>query len=774
MRRKLFLAAASLCAGTASAFLTCSSWALLPIAAGFCAITLLVVLARIPKWALAFFACGIILFLRSYDFYENGGLSPWEGVDSDVTAQVKSVEMKEEDSYRITASVKRVNGQEASGDVLISYYGDLSEDMGAMSVYDLISLDISFRGAMEKPEEAGNPRVFDYSVYLRGMGIGWITSVSRIDIEGYGSRAAEYGGMIKSSLMKLREGFLNEIGEGGRPLARGILFGDTDTMEEDEYEKFRSNGTAHVLAVSGLHVGMIYGMFRMVKRRTGGGRLVDGLFVLFLLMYGFMTMWSVSVTRAVILILIKVTADVCRRRYDMLTALSLTAVILVIREPYSMFTAGFQMSFLAVISIIFLLSNAERGSGSVPGMAAGVQLPMMLYTAYSFNYFSPAGIIANIPVVFLISLFVPLGIGSFIFFAVCQVLLPSGGFLPEPADVVITGLSGAISRINNLFYMDGRLVFGVASMGAGVLVLVYGAIFYMSSEYRVINSLRGEKKKIMAFALAVVIAAGAAEISCASPFDRAEAVMTDVGQGDCLHLKWPENTDILIDGGGNAGYNVGEKILKPYLLKNGVWDIDLAAATHLHTDHYKGIEELVQCFNVNRELLWGEAGQVIQGPGGRKIEILWPLTAREISAEESGFEEDDENANSMIFKVYCQGFSILVTGDITEEGEKAILAYYKGTDALKADVLKVAHHGSKYSTCDDFLEAVNPKIAVIGVGKNNYGHPSDEVIEKLNEKDIIVYRTDLDGAIGMREEDGRIEVCTQKRRDTPLRFFPKI
>ena len=112
--------------------------------------------------------------------------------------------------------------------------------------------------------------------------------------------------------------------------------------------------------------------------------------------------------------------------------------------------------------------------------------------------------------------------------------------------------------------------------------------------------------------------------------------------------------------------------------------------------------------------------------------------------------------------------SILITGDMTAEWERAMTEKYRGTDVLRADVLKVAHHGSKYSSTEEFLDAVKPKVAMIGVGKNNYGHPSDEVIEKLKEKGIITYRTDVDGAIGIRKEKGRITVCrqrTEKNRD---------
>ena len=178
---------------------------------------------------------------------------------------------------------------------------------------------------------------------------------------------------------------------------------------------------------------------------------------------------------------------------------------------------------------------------------------------------------------------------------------------------------------------------------------------------------------------------------------------------------------------------------------------------------------------MKREVITGRAGQVINGPGGRRIEIIWPEEERDLSgADGASDDETDENLYSLIFKVYCDGFTVLVTGDITEEGEKALVERYGGTGRLKADVLKVSHHGSRYSTCDEFLEAVDPEIAIIGVGRNNYGHPADEVIEKLRENDIIVYRTDLDGAIGIRAEDGRIEVCTRKRESTHLRFFPRM
>ena len=228
-----------------------------------------------------------------------------------------------------------------------------------------------------------------------------------------------------------------------------------------------------------------------------------------------------------------------------------------------------------------------------------------------------------------------------------------------------------------------------------------------------------------------------------------------MGQGDCIHLKCDDGKNLLFDGGGNINYNIGEKTLKPYLLKNGIGQVQLAAATHLHTDHYLGLTQLAECFDVKKVLTKGRAGQRIMLGDAQWIDILWP--------QQQDPNIDDENLNSLIFKIQDHGVSVLITGDITEEGEKALVEKYKGTDTLKSDILKVAHHGSPYSTSDLFLDAVKPSVAVISVGKNNYGHPSNVVIEKLRKKGIMVFRTDQSGAVGIINRKGKISVCTKNQ-----------
>ena len=551
-------------------------------------------------------------------------------------------------------------------------------------------------------------------------------------------------------VLEKREGFMAALDceDQAAAIIRGILFGDTNQMDEELYEDFRQNGTAHVLAVSGLHVGMLYGVYRKIYQWLHYPVLAAA-FVLFLLVYGTATLWSVSVTRAIFLIFLTMIGDVLHCRYDLLTALAAVAMVVIIANPYVIFGASFQMSFLAVVSIVFLREPVAHLVGQGMSASVAVQIGLMPYMAYVFNSVSLIGIICNLPVVFLVSILVPIGIIGF------SVFLCTGISVP-PLSPLLEGLSQMTILVNGWFSADGRFALDVVSPPFWSMVIVYGVIFYGSSEKARVHVMRREWTKGIKPLLAICLAAVVAVPLGNSPFDDASVVFVDVGQGDCIHIRDEQGRSLLIDGGGRINYDVGKKVLKPYLLKNGFKQVNLAMATHLHTDHYLGLEQLADCFDVDELLITGCAGNVISLGEEQWIEVLWPLT--------EDTESDDENMNSLIFMIHDRGVKTLVTGDITAEGEAMLVKAYAGTDKLTADVLKIAHHGSAYSTSDVFLETVNPSAAVISVGKNNYGHPSEIVIEKLGKNGIMVFRTDRDGAVGIINRKGTISVCTEKQR----------
>jgi competence protein ComEC len=325
--------------------------------------------------------------------------------------------------------------------------------------------------------------------------------------------------------------------------------------------------------------------------------------------------------------------------------------------------------------------------------------------------------------------------------------------------------------------------FNVVSPPAPLLFLFYGLLFFAMSETRTLLFARRGFRKAAAACVLIVCAAAA---TLASPYcrqDRSSLVFVDVGQGDCLHVRTPDGRNYLIDGGGDIDYNVGKKTLLPYLLKNGVGHLDGVFATHLHTDHWKGLVELSREMDMGTAYLYAgnrvrdveirvksiaylAQGDRVDIGDGVAVDVLWPPRRTDVeyvaAAEYEENGEGDENASSLIMKIDYEGVTALMTGDAGIEAEEALLAadaeasIAEGISALRSRILKVGHHGSKYSTSEEFLAAVDPDAAVIQCGKNTFGHPTAEVLARLAADDIMVFRNDLGGAVMLRIRDGKV------------------
>ncbi len=241
----------------------------------------------------------------------------------------------------------------------------------------------------------------------------------------------------------------------------------------------------------------------------------------------------------------------------------------------------------------------------------------------------------------------------------------------------------------------------------------------------------------------------------------------DVGQGDCTFIITPKNKTILIDGGGSTGsdFDVGESTLLPYILDRGYKKIDLMFISHFDQDHVGGLLTILKELKVNRVCISKQEedsenyqeflkvvkeknipvtvvkiGDRINIENNLYFDILWP--------KEEQITENKINNNAIVMKLVYNRFSCLFTGDIEKVAEEEIVKTYKEEKILQSDILKVAHHGSKTSTTEEFLKLVNPKVCLIGVGKNNlFGHPSDEVIKRLESSNIEIYRTDINAEI---------------------------
>ena len=650
--------------------------------------------------------------------------------------------------------------QATESKVLVKYYTEFSFEE------DLMGRRIRISGKIELPDQRKNPGCFDYRLYLRSCGIQTILKAENLVCMDGGIKYLQITGKIRH---RFQEAVLECTDQGTAGIIMAIMFGDKNGLDEDLYSDFQKNGTAHVLAVSGLHTGILYAFFVMIwKFRKGALFYCTALSVLF--MYMSLADFSPSVVRAALMIFIHLAACIFKCRYDLLSAAGITFFIMLLKEPYQIFNTGFQLSFLAIASLAVILPFMKHIYEGVLLSSAAIQAGMLPYTACLFNYVSAGAIIANIPVIFLTGIILPAGLCAL-------AAMYFSGDVFEFLVLMMEAGCDCLVWMNSLFYAAGKTSFDVVSPPVWLLVLYYGVIFFVLSETGQLLFIRKAWGSVMK-GLSTV--AAAAVICCAlmyTPFSDADITFVDVGQGDCIHIRTEDGRNYLIDGGGSENYDTGIKLLKPYLLKNGVKNIDIAFVTHLHEDHYGGIRSLsaagmidtIAVYEANKcmekqiktetasDIQYIQRGQRIRLGENVFIEVISPEKYPEAHYEKLVAEEDDENSSSLILKIYYEGVTVLVTGDIDEEGEADLLKKYG--EELDCDIIKVPHHGSKYSSSEDFIKAVSPVMAVFQVGKNNYGHPARETIERYEEQGCTIVRNDTDGAIGISVNDnGEIKV----------------
>lgn len=680
---------------------------------------------------------------------------------NDITSnQCKVLEIKENrDSTKFIVKPHNIKGVNK---IQVSCYQEINE---VDNVYDLLGANLTIYGNLKEPAGQDNPGCFNYALYQKSKGIRFNMTSKLIRID---SLSNELNWQYKRNIFKSRERFLDLFeNEDIRAFIKGVIFGDKSDIDEDTIDEFNENSTGHILAVSGLHIGFLFALLRILTRKSRN-KFLTTVIIVILLLYGEMTAWSPSTKRAVLVLSINLISIYLEKKPDLLSSISAAAMIILMFNPYMLFNSGFQMSFIALLGLIFLSPILEKIFGVYIGSMLAIQISICPLVAYYFSRFNPLSMFINIPVVFLASILVPLCILSLSFMLIFN-------FLPLIDITIIELLSKLILKINSLFNFDGLFSLDISLANQGFLLVFYIVIFLISSEWFRIMLLREQKNLVNKTILMLIIPALITSLAFNNKYLNDEIVFVSVGQGDCTHIR--VNGNVLIDGGGSRDYNVGKNTLRPYLLKNKVRKIDAAAVTHLHMDHFQGIIDLNAIFPIKSIVIPNTYSNALDseisslsniyyiGIGNKislskdcYIEPIWPAGqyVKNIDAE-------DKNENNMVYMIYCKDMKIMITGDLSELDEINMIEYYKGTDKLNCDILKVGHHGSKTSTSEEFLDALKPQIAVISVGANNmYGHPNQVTLDKLVARGIEIYRTDLNGAVGIDIRRSGVKVDTMR------------
>jgi competence protein ComEC len=725
----------------------------------------------------------------------------FDGTVRELTGRISSPLDRDPGRTAFSFDLDGIDGRAASGTVRVT----VRDEALPVGYGDRVSLS----GRLYPPRGFRNPGGFDYPAYLARHGVHAVLSLRR----GSDCRVLEQGSGVLRSIQELRERIRQAMLAGlkgdGAAILMAMTIGEEGGLTEELRERFMAAGVTHIISISGSHLGMVAvicfwltrnALFLLPERSyhwltiRADPRKIAALAAIFpVVFYAFLAGGQVATIRSLIMILAGLAALVLDRDGDLLSALAIAALISLVPDPQALFDISFQLSYLSVLCIAFVVStrNAlelrpETRTGKLLNSAlllVAISVAAALTTgplvAYYFHQVSFAGILANMVVVpFAGAVVVPLGLASGIL-SIVTGSLPFAALNQFSADAFVA-LVSLFSRIPFASVHLSSPGFLFAAGYAGLLIT--SALWLRARLFAAYRPLETSSRPPRFTPAAMVISALLIVLSAAAPLlrgHRSQVTFVDVGQGDCALVETSSGRTILIDGGGTREnrFDIGRGVLSPYLWERGIRALDLVILSHPHPDHMNGLIAVLRNFTVRE--VWGSGldtglsgyadlqevirarkipfRQVAAGDRARVGEadliVLHPGASFRQRTKKAYAAENDR---SLVVRLGLAGRRLLFAGDIHIEGERELLRH--GPD-LAVDLVKVPHHGSRTSSNSGLVAALHPSVAVITVGEGNpYRHPSAETETRYREIGAAVYRTDRHGAITVRPSPAGLDV----------------
>ncbi|HAU32562.1 MAG TPA: DNA internalization-related competence protein ComEC/Rec2 [Desulfotomaculum sp.] len=652
-------------------------------------------------------------------------------------------------------------------------------------------------GLLVRPDEPGNPGEFNYRFYLARQGIGVILrapgSEDFVLLGVKGNPFMRQLLLLKKKIIMVQQ---QTLPADKAALVNGIVFGTQGQIPEKMWEVFSQTGIVHILSVSGMHVGLVLaGAIALAKLLNITGLPGTLLISLLVILYSLFCGMGPAVSRSALMALMFLWSHRLGRKQDWPTTLSLAALIILLWKPMAIYDVGFQLSFSATWGILYLgpvISELLKKYTGWPvwiqttiWVSLAAQLATLPLVALYYNIISPVSLLANILAVPLTTVILALGVCSGILglFSVF-----SAGLINACTSAVLDVFTAIVSLLNNL---PGSFI-SVPSPPLIIIPVWFIVLFFSARIFNKKNAsitIRFLFEKRNALVITVVIAVTAILFFKAPSEKQLVMHMIDVGQGESILIQFPAGKNMLVDTGGwngelVTGAGAGDKVVVPYLQRLGIHRLDALLLTHSHEDHTGGAAAVVKSIPVAL-IIVSSAAQKTDLPSGAsseedpysrllegfqkkgvnlravkegdrlmldpdvEIKVLGPYLRR-------AYLTDDENNSSVVLMIRYGRQKFLLTGDISVEAQEGLLK--SGAD-LRADILKIPHHGSKLIR--SFVERVHPSFALISVGnRNRFFLPKPETVKLLKDLTIPVYRTDKDGAIILYANGSTIRVKT--------------
>ena len=585
-------------------------------------------------------------------------------------------------------------------------------------------------------------------------------------------------------ISKLRRACLHRIERSfaalGRPggispegaIFEALVLGERSRMDVETTLALQKTGLFHLFAISGAHIAIVsallFFLFRLLRIAE---RPSYALLLVLLVFYGFLVEGRASVVRAVIMAAAFIIGRLLWKDVHLLNTISLSALVILCVQPFQLFDAGFQLTYVATLGLILFFPPIRSILPRLPlkieelfALSVAAQIAVMPIIAVTFHRVIFSGLILNLIGIPLVTVVMAAG----------YVFLPLAFAFPFFAGTAAAGLAFLL----RVFLASTRLLDGLPFLSSrvptppGPVVIAYYAFLLL-----LLLPVRFARPRRIAF----LGFAAAFALLTTHPFSPAVKDLTvtviDVGQGDSILVEFPGKSKMLVDGGGlpTGTFDVGENVVSPFLWDKGIKRIDRLVLTHPHPDHLNGLAAVARNFRIGEfwegtpapedphyRSLRGElravAGRRIvrgfgQRVGGVDIAALAPAAFSETGSP--------DNDSSLVLRLTYGTTVFLLTGDIGRSIEKEILA--AGLD-VRAQVLKAAHHGSDSSSSEEFLAAVRPEFIIISAGRGNrIGLPHPGVLARYEKCGARILRTDLQGAVEIRSDGHRLSVRTSER-----------
>lgn len=614
---------------------------------------------------------------------------------------------------------------------------------------------IEIKGEYSAPEVARNYKGFDYSQYLKTLNIYGTIKVEESKIINKNQLSP-----ILININNIKEKMIDNANRNmpkrTANLLLGILIGERDNIQEDIIESFRTANLSHILAVSGAHTSyIILGITYLISKSKTPKRIGYIITIINLLIFIIITGASYSVVRACIMAIVVIGAKICYRKENFFTSICISLIIILIQNPFAINDIGLKLSFMGTAGIVifnksitnfFIKLKIKQKIAEALSVTFSAQLMIMPIIILNFNTISLTFFISNILASPLLGIIIIFG---FISIFISSILNPISKILFLILHIFLELLilvSKVTEKIpgSSILVKTPNILFAIVYY---ILILFFNYFFVIKQnptrrfhkkiiKIITIKNIKNAFKVIAVVFLIILLLTRIVRIINPT----LKIYFIDVGQGDSTLIVTPKNKKILIDGGEGK-----TNVLFQYLLDRRINKIDYIIISHFDSDHCNGLIEIIEKMRVENivmskqskereeykkilEIIKQKNIKVNSVKAEDKIIIEKNLYTKILNPAEK-FEFQDLNNNAIVAKLVYKDFSMLFTGDI-EKAEENLAKKYK--NELKSTILKVAHHGSKTSTSEEFLKYVEPQIALIGVGENNkFGHPNQITIEKL-------------------------------------------